>query len=242
MNILQLNDILKAVSMKVPTVNSYYSRDVYEVWNTTEVKYGSMAFNLQNTRQTDKSRTFEGVLYYADRLTEDNSNFLDIYADADNAIANVLFELKDMTEETEFEIGDFQIVHFQQKFADMLAGGYATITITVSNGCDVVLLQELVDRKIFITTNGEYDVTNYSTAVVNVGIEEETDPIFTASPAHSITYEDIEKWNEGVAPDLSAYVTKKELVQCGYITDRSIVALEYDVAKAISYLYSLINI
>jgi hypothetical protein len=144
MNIVQLNKILETVCTKVTTGNSYYTDDVYEVWNTTEVKYSSMAFNLQNTKQTDNTRTFEGVIYYADRLTEDKSNRLGIYADADNAIANVLYQLQDNTDEGEFDISDFQITHFQQKFADYLAGGYATVNITVGNTCDIVLLQSKI--------------------------------------------------------------------------------------------------
>lgn len=168
MNILQLNDVLHTLCMKVPTVNSYYSQDVYEAWNTSEVKYASMAFNLMNTLQTDTTRNFEGVIYYADRLTEDKSNQLHIFADADNAISGVLFNLEDSSDDGEFSISDFQIMHFKQNFADFLAGGYAHITIKVANDCDIVLLQKKLERIINITENGVYDVTNYTTAVVDV--------------------------------------------------------------------------
>ena len=219
MNIVQLNDILGTVCMKVPTVHSYYGEDIYEAWNTTEVKYASMAFNLENTRQTDHTRTFEGVLYFADRLTEDKSNCLGIYADADNAIANVLTNLQDATDEGEFSISEYQIVHFQQKFADFLAGGYARIQITVANTCDIVLLTEKVSTIIILEENGEYDVSSYSTAIVAVPpYGEEHDPIFCASAAYTIEATDIRLWNY-TADYLNSYVSKSELVHCGYITN-----------------------
>lgn len=143
MNILELNKLIESVALTVPNVNSYSGDDVYEVWNTTEIKYGSMSFNLQTTSQTNNTRTFIGVLYYADRLTEDKSNRLQVYADADNAISNVLTFLADNSED-QISIADYQITHFQQKFADYLAGGYATVNITVGNTCDIVLLQSKI--------------------------------------------------------------------------------------------------
>ena len=217
MNVNEITDKIKEIAASLETVNSVFDGDVYENWNSAEIKYGSFNVGLQNVSNDGNLCTYTFVFYYGDRLTQDKSNANSIYSDGVNTIQSVINVLNYM----QFDISEqINYTPFEQKFMDYLAGVYATVNIVTSSSLGFCNMDDYnIEEIIEIVKNGVYDVTNYTKAIVNVPqMGEEKDPIFTASPAYTITQSDINRWNSGVTPDLSSYVTKSELSAQSYIT------------------------
>ena len=221
MNVNQITDKIKEIAISLETVNSVFEGDVYENWNSTEIKYGSFNVGLQNVSNDGNLCTYTFVFYYSDRLTQDKSNANSIYSDGVNTIQSVINVLNYM----QFDISEqINYTPFEQKFMDYLAGVYATVNIVTSSSLGFCNMDDYnIEEIIEIVKNGVYDVTNYTKAVVNVPqMGEEKDPIFTASPAYSITQSDINRWNRAGSIDLSSYVTKSELSAQSYITSNDL--------------------
>ena len=54
MNVNQITDKIKEIAISLETVNSVFEGDVYENWNSTEIKYGSFNVGLQNVSNDGK--------------------------------------------------------------------------------------------------------------------------------------------------------------------------------------------
>lgn len=131
MNINILNKVVKGVAEQIPLVNSFYTQSPYESWNVNECKYGSISFVVTKTTNRENTTTYDAVLYYGDRLTEDKSNIDSIHSDAATVIQTIVGALNQTNEEyidIEYPVG---ITLFEQKFCDELAGGYANLIINV---------------------------------------------------------------------------------------------------------------
>ena len=131
MNINILNKVVKGVAEQIPLVNSFYTQSPYESWNVNECKYGSISFVVTKTTNRENTTTYDAVLYYGDRLTEDKSNIDSIHSDASTVIQTIVGALNQTNEEyidIEYPVG---ITLFEQKFCDELAGGYANLVINV---------------------------------------------------------------------------------------------------------------
>ena len=130
MNINILNKVIQGISEQLPLVNSFYTLSPYESWNVKEVQYGSVSFVVTKVNTRESTTTYDAVLYYADRLTEDCSNRDSIHSDAATVIQTIVGTLNQSDEyfEVEYPVG---VTLFEQDFVDNLAGGYANLTISV---------------------------------------------------------------------------------------------------------------
>ena len=144
MNKVELNKYIESICTQIPLVNSFYTQDVYEIWNTKEVKYGSVSFYVQSSSVGEYSTTWTGLIYYADRLLEDKSNLDQIHTDAVNVITSVMNTI--YSDEDIVSINfPTNVELFEQSFVDWLAGGYATIQIETDNsinGCGFGYIKE----------------------------------------------------------------------------------------------------
>ena len=129
MNINNILLTMKNIASDLKTVHSAYTEDVYTIWNTAEVKYGSFVANIKNVRRIDNLRSYNIILYYGDRLLQDGSNRLGIWDDATNTLQAVINAIEDLEEVN--SVGEYTIELFEQKFSDMLAGGYVQLDIEV---------------------------------------------------------------------------------------------------------------
>lgn len=131
MNVIELKNIIKEVSLTQAPVKSVYSGDVYDIWNSGEIKYGSLCFGLQSATYNSNLCTYTYIFYYADRLLQDKSNVNAVYTDGINAIQSVLNILNNAYN---VEIPEnVNYTPFEQKFMDYLAGVYATVEITTDS-------------------------------------------------------------------------------------------------------------
>ena len=136
MNTVNLYRYIKSITDQMPLVHSYSNKSVYDYWNTEEVKYGSVAFSVKSVSAREDTTSYNGILYFGDRLLEDRSNVEDIYADATTTLQTILNTLAESdVVEVSYPIS---ITYFEQKFADQLAGAYADVNLIVRGdvGCD----------------------------------------------------------------------------------------------------------
>ena len=170
MNIVQLNQYIEKIARCIQIVHSYSSQSPYEYWNAKgDVQYGSVCFCIKKSRMRSNTITYDAVLYYGDRVVDTPSNKEQIWSDANNVIQNIVGTIN-MQSDGEVTVSyPYDITNFEQKFADNLAGAYATLSIDTKGigECgdllygyeeeDKIKLESIVKT---ITVNGEYDITS----------------------------------------------------------------------------------
>lgn len=122
-------DTVKLYALNTKNVESYYIGDVYNNWNSLNVKYGSFDININYIRRVDGNDVLNVSLYFAEKLKNDSSNVFDAQSDGFNVIMNVIDHLKDEYELDNYE--EIQVYPFWQQFSDILAGAYADVNIYV---------------------------------------------------------------------------------------------------------------
>lgn len=166
--------IIKNISLALPDVQSFYIGDVYEVNADQSVKYGSVVITNQEHSFDNINDRFQYnfVLFYIDRLTDDEANRTDVHTAAVSALKAIVQHLEDY----DVIINDFKFNLFRERFNDSCAGAYATLSVEVEdNDCteefDFGQISPDKLKEISITTNGVYtpDEGYYYTKVsVNV--------------------------------------------------------------------------
>lgn len=168
--------IIKNISLALPDVQSFYTGDVYEVNADQSVKYSSIVLTNQEHQFDNINDRFQYnfILFYIDRLTDDEANRTDVHTAAVSALKNIVQHLEDYN----VIINDFKFNLFRERFNDQCAGAYATLSVEVEdNDCtdgfsfDFGQISPDKLKEISITTNGTYtpDEGYYYTKVsVNV--------------------------------------------------------------------------
>ena len=153
--------IIKNISLALPDVQSFYTGDVYEVNADQSVKYSSIVLTNQEHSFDNINDKFQYnfILFYIDRLTDDEANRTDIHTAAVSALKNIVQHLEDYN----VIINDFKFNLFRERFNDSCAGAYATLSVEVEdNDCnedfDFTYGQISADKlkEISITSNGTY--------------------------------------------------------------------------------------
>lgn len=122
-------DTVKLYALNTKNVESYYIGDVYNNWNSLNVKYGSFDININYIRRIDGNDVLNVSMYFAEKLKNDSSNVFEAQSDGFNVIMNVINHLKDEYELDNYE--EIQVYPFWQQFSDILAGAYADVNIYV---------------------------------------------------------------------------------------------------------------
>ena len=189
MTLYETIDLLKKIALKHPNIGSASEGNIYEYMNANpSVKYG-VFFITQGTHSQDEMfNHFEFTLFYVDRLVDDmEENRLQIQSIGKEILSNILTFF---CEEFNAECENISFQPFTQKFVDMTAGIYSTITIDVPK--DVICPEEYwnenwaapvtvirnQDKRVVFTENGtytiDYDPTIYTglgNVEVNVNID-----------------------------------------------------------------------
>lgn len=121
-----VNTILN-IAEKHKMVNEVGYGDIYEHLNSGDHKYPCVFLTVENVGlDLSTTNVINGTLFYVDRLTEDNSNKLDIQSFAITVLENLTNQYTG--EFLEVEITNITL--FTEKFADLTAGGYIQMAIT----------------------------------------------------------------------------------------------------------------
>ena len=189
MTLYETIDLLKKIALKHPNIGSASEGNIYEYMNANpSVKYG-VFFITQGTHSQDEMfNHFDFTLFYVDRLVDDmEENRLQIQSIGKEILSNILTFF---CEEFDAECENISFQPFTQKFLDLTAGIYSTITIDVPK--DVICPEEYwkedwatpvtvirnQDKRVVFTENGtytiDYDPTTYTglgNVEVNVNID-----------------------------------------------------------------------
>lgn len=141
MNVNELMNLIKETALSQKPVKSAYDGDVYDNWNSAEVKYGSVNVGLQSMAYNDNTITYTVVLYYGDRLLQNKSNVNSIYSDGIRALQSIINSLN---QEGNIDIdGTITYTPFEQQFMDYLAGVYAQVEIMCESELGLCSIDEL---------------------------------------------------------------------------------------------------
>lgn len=133
MTLLETIKAIEIVAGKQPSVNSIVRDNVFLLNEHPDVKYGVFAWTQgQHSESMDSDwRTYRFTMFYVDRLTQDKSNSVECQSVGMDTLGNILRELAE-----QFDIQEWSIDPFTQRFADECAGCYATITLrSLRGGC-----------------------------------------------------------------------------------------------------------
>ena len=189
MTLYETIDLLKKIALKHPNIGSASEGNIYEYMNANpSVKYGVFFITQGTHSQDDMFNHFEFTLFYVDRLVDDmEENRLQIQSIGKETLSNILTFF---CEEFDAECDNITYQPFTQKFVNMTAGIYSTITIDVPK--DVICPEEYwkedwvapvtvirnQDKRVVFTENGtytiDYDPTTYTglgNVEVNVNID-----------------------------------------------------------------------
>lgn len=125
---------IKQVAESHIFINQVSSGDVYEEWNSGENLYPAINISPNSVNINGHSISYVNfTMTYADRLKQDESN-KDLVQS--NAI-QVLTQILQKVEEQGYTIGaDYEITLYTQRFADLLAGGFAEVVLYINYPID----------------------------------------------------------------------------------------------------------
>lgn len=141
MTLYELVQIIEDVAIAQPSVQMVIENDVYRLNEIADARYGVFAFT-QGAHQAVADGdfiTYNLTLFYVDRLSDDYSNQLAVQSAGITTLDNILMTLG----ERGVQVGDYSLQPFNQRFADMCAGVYATVALTVPRD---VLCPEMFDN------------------------------------------------------------------------------------------------
>lgn len=132
MTLYQVIEQMKAVAQAQPSVHHVVENDIYKLNANPALQYGCFCYTQgQHSGSTESDyRTFNFTLYYVDRLTEDEGNANEVISTGVETLGNIL----DTLAEGAFEVGDYSIQPFFQRFADECAGCYVTVGVEALKG------------------------------------------------------------------------------------------------------------
>ena len=166
MNLYQFISTVKQIALAHKDVNTFNEGDVYEIMNSGQHTYPATVLTINNITTNEQShyQTINCVLFYIDRLTDDNSNKTMIMSQG----FNVLKQIKDKAVESipwSFETANY--TPYTEKFGDLCAGVYLECTIELED--DVICSDtSYVSQQLDVTRNGLYSTIGYDSVLVSV--------------------------------------------------------------------------
>ena len=149
--------IIKNISLALPDVESFYTGDVYEINADQSVKYGSVVLTNQEHSfdNVNDQFNYNFVLFYIDRLTDDEANRIDVQTAGINALTTIVKSIEDYG----CIIDNVRYNVFRERFNDWCSGVYGTFSIQVDdNDCveefEIITPEKL--KSITINSNGTY--------------------------------------------------------------------------------------
>lgn len=202
-------DLFKAIKdIAYRYVKTATEGDVYSIWNSNEIKYSAFNIALDSIEIEDTNLSYNVVMYYGDRLINNDSNFNFVVADGIRIMSYIINDISDI-DSIDID-NNYNITPFQQQFADYLGGVYVRLTITGNNLdlCDIEIEDNepiIEDLSLTITENGTTKVTAPSNTyyknvevdvnVPNKGLDVNFSQIYDENTINAIT----SKMNEDIA-------------------------------------------
>lgn len=128
MTLSQLVRLFEGIAKHQPSINMIVQNDVFRINSAPSLKYGVFAWTQgQHTGSINGMTTFSFTFFYVDRLTEDQSNQIEVQSVGCETICNILRTL----EECDVEVGGYTMQTFNQRFTDECAGVFCNVNLSV---------------------------------------------------------------------------------------------------------------
>lgn len=135
MTLKEIYNVIGNIALSKVEVNSYHTTNPYTAFNQPDIKYSAVAVEFSGCRINDNIKTYNGVLYFSNRLVENGENNFLIQEVATNTIVDIIKDMEQTEGIVNVSIGD--ITFFNQKFVDYLSGAYCNIDVSVLiNDCN----------------------------------------------------------------------------------------------------------
>lgn len=122
---------IEATAAKQPAVNMIVENDIFKLNACADAKYGVFAWTQgAHTASTESDeRRFSFSLFYVDRLTDNGDNQIAVQSVAVEVLDNILRELAE-----DWGVDEWTIQPFNQRFADVCSGAFASVVLSVPLG------------------------------------------------------------------------------------------------------------
>lgn len=164
MTLLQIIDTLKAIALTQHNIRTATDGDIYEALNgNLSVKYGAFHVNQTSHQTTENTDVYGLNLFFVDRLEDDDSNRLQIQSIGKTVLDNIV---RAFCEQFDADIPTITYTPFTQRFTDMTAGVFATVTLTVFKEWSCAEGENFItpltinnqEKAVYIEKNGAYRV------------------------------------------------------------------------------------
>lgn len=124
------------ISLKQPSIKEFISSgNIYSLSKERNARFGVFCCTqgTHSTNLVDGYSTYNLFLYYVDRLKSDETNKLEIQSVAIETLKNIIKTFVNKYD-VEISTADFEV--FTERFSEMCAGAYATVSVvTYSDNC-----------------------------------------------------------------------------------------------------------
>ena len=128
MTLSQLINLMENVAKQQPSINMIVQNDVYRINSAPSLKYGVFAWTQgQHTGSINGMMTHNFTLFCVDRLTEDQSNQIEIQSVGCEVLGNIL---RTLSEEFDVEVANYTMQTFNQQFTDECAGVFCNVALS----------------------------------------------------------------------------------------------------------------
>lgn len=128
MTLSQLIKLFEGIAKQQPSINMIVQNDVYRINSAPSLKYGVFAWTQgQHSGSINGMTTFSFTFFYVDRLTEDQSNQIEIQSVGCETLSNILRAL----DENDVEVANYTMQTFNQRFTDECAGIFCNVSLSV---------------------------------------------------------------------------------------------------------------
>lgn len=128
-NLYTLIEYIKKISLKHPIVNTFFIDRYAIIGNASDIKFPCVTLLQRQHTISSTFNTFNFTLLYADRLTEDRDNSIEIQSTGIDVLNEILNYLS-----YELNISQPFIVNtFNNQYADLCSGAVVDVSIAVPN-------------------------------------------------------------------------------------------------------------
>jgi hypothetical protein len=147
---MTLKDFVKgilAVSAKMPNVHTAYEGSVYDLNQKPDIDFSAVVVTQGQHKYDDLSQTwhFNFIIFYVDKLTNDESNRIDVQSNAIIALHNII---RNVNEIFGLESEDEYYDTFTERFTSLCAGGFVTLDFRIPDfncGYEIDVDEEDID-------------------------------------------------------------------------------------------------
>lgn len=135
MTLFEFIKIMEKIALMQPGINQVVPGNVYQLNSDKEAEFAVFSWQHRQHQEDIEGdyRLYSFQLFYVERETQDGSNILESQSTGMDILSNIIRTIVNGLEISLYSTPVYQ--PFEQKFAQMCAGCYVTVTFQVPNDC-----------------------------------------------------------------------------------------------------------